>query len=373
MKTIVRSIVFALCVITGLSGCGGWQKTVPLLTIAPTSLPNGTFGVPYSQTIQAGGGVAPFTWTVIGTLPHNLQLVPSASNTAEISGTPDTAAQAIAFSIEVKDSSNQSATEPYTLSILALPDALSFSPATGLSFSPQLVGTASTTLTGTLANSGTSPVVINSVATGGDFSQSNTCHSSLAAGANCTITVTFTPSHPGPSGSTITVTDDTVGSPHHLSLSGIGLTSGPNATLSTTSLFFGSVVIGKPSGPLSITLTNYGTASLNILSVLANADFGESDDCSATSLAPAANCTINVTLTATTLGTLTGTLSVADNAPSSPQTAFLGGTGVTGGCIPLGGQCYEPVNRHSCCPAPFPHHTFCAPSGSNGWGYCTEN
>jgi hypothetical protein len=370
MKTIVRSIAFILCIIAVLSGCGGSPQTVTLLTITPSSLPNGTSGVPYSQTIQAGGGVAPFTWVVIGALPHNLQLVPSASNTAEISGTPDMAVQGIAFSIKITDSSTQSAIQTYTVSILAEPDSLSFSPATGLSFSPQLVGAATTAQTATLTNSGTSPVVINNVATGGDFTQSNTCRSSLAAGANCAIAVTFTPSHPGPSGSTITVTDDTAGSPHLLSLSGIGLTSGPNATLSTTSVFFGPVLVGKTGGPLSITLNNYGTASLNIVSVMASAEFGKSDNCSGTSVAPAASCTINVTFKPTGTGTVTGTLSVVDNAPSTPQTAFLSGTGVVGSCIPQGGSCYGPVH-HNCCPAPFPHHSYC--SNPTGWGTCIED
>jgi hypothetical protein len=369
MKTAVRSPIVLLCVmsIAALSGCGGSQQTVPPLTITPSSLPNGTLGLPYNQAIQVSVGVAPFNWTVVGMLPHNLQLAPSAGNTATISGTPAAAAQAVTFSIEVTDSANQSANQSYTVSILAEPNTLSFTPATGLSFGPQLVGSASTTQAATLTNSGGSPIVINSVAAGRDFSQSNTCGSSLAAGAKCYITVTFTPSQTGTRSASITVTDDTAGSPHLLALSGIGLTSGANATLSPTSLNFSSQSVGTASSPLSVTLSNYGTATLNIESIAATADFGETDTCGA-SLASGASCPINVTFTPGATGSVTGTLSVTDNALGSPQTVSLSGTCV--GCIPQGGACFGP-GPNNCCPAPRGHHSYC--SNPTGWGTCTED
>jgi hypothetical protein len=370
IKTILRPIVFAFCVITVLLGCGGSKQPVQLLTITTASLPNGTLGVPYSQTIQAGGGAAPFTWAVVGALPHNLQFLSSTGNTATISGTPDTAVQSVLFSIRVSDSADQSAIASYTVSILKEPDTLSFSPATGLSFSPQMVGIASATQTVTLTNGGTSPVVIINVATSGDFMQSNMCPSSLAAGANCAISVAFAPRQPGPINSTITVTDDTIASPHFLSLSGIGLTSGPDATLSVTGLLFGNTTVGKTSGPFSITLSNYGVMSLEIAGVMASANFGESDNCSGTNLAPAASCTINVTFTPSIAGLLTGTLSVVDNATTNPQTAALTGVGVAGMCIPQGGLCYGP-DKNQCCPASSPHHSFC--SNPTGYGTCTES
>lgn len=348
MKPIARSIILAWCLIlvAVLSRCGGSQQPVPNLTISPASLPNGTLGTLYSQTIQAGGGVAPFNWSVTGALPHNLQLAPNGGNTATISGTPDTAGQAIAFSIKVTDSANQSATQSYTVSIMAEPDTIGFSPATGLSFSPQLVGTASAAQTATLTNTGSSPVVINSTTAGGDFSESTTCNSSLAPGANCTISVTFTPSQFGPRTGLVTVNDDTVGSPHLLSLSGIGLTPGPNASLSGTSLNFGSQGVGTTSSPQSITLSNYGTMTLNSAGSTASANFGESDSCGS-SLTSAANCTINVTFTPSTTGTLIGTLSVADNGPGSPHTVSLSGVGVTSNYT-LTGRCVIPAGGRSC-------------------------
>jgi hypothetical protein len=370
MKNTGRIIVLVLCLMVALAltRCGGSYQTVSPLSITPVSLPNGTLGTPYSQTLEAGGGVAPFTWAVIGALPHNLQLAPN-STTATISGTPDMEANAIAFSIKVTDSSNQSGTQSYFVSILAEPDTLSFAPAAGLSFDPQLIGTASTAQTATLTNTGSSAVVINNVAGGGDFTEGNTCGSGLAAGGSCTIKITFMPSQMGLRKASITVTDDTAGSPHLLALGGIGLTLGPNATLSATSLNFGSQNLYTATS-LSITLSNYGTVALSVAGIAATtANFGETDSC-APSLASGASCTVHVTFRPTTSGNLMATLSVTDNAPDSPQVVLLGGTGVAGMCVPQGGLCYGPGPNH-CCPAAFPHHAFC--SNPTGWGTCVES
>jgi hypothetical protein len=254
-------------------------------------------------------------------------------------------------------------------SSLKVPDTLSFTPAAGLTFRSQLVRTASSAQTATLANSGSSPVVIKSLTASGDFSQRNTCGSSLAAGARCSITVTFTPSHTGPRSGSITVTNATVGSPKPLPLSGIGLTSGPNATLSPTSLHFTTQGAGTASPPQSVTLSNYGTATLTIKSIAATANFTETNTCGA--LASGESCPIKVTFTPNAFafgaGGATGRLSVTDNAPGSPQTVSLSGTCV--GCIPQGHFCYGPTNR--CCPVAFPHHSYC--SDPHGPGTCTAS
>src|SRR5258708_10055907 len=142
MKSSVRVVVVAVCLISAamLSSCGGGSsQPSPRLTIAPAALPNGTSETPYSQTIQATGGVAPFTWTVsAGVLPHNVVLSSSATNVVTISGTPDTAAQGLAFSISVTDSASQTPPHSYTPSIPLYPHTPTPSPAPSLS--PQLVG-----------------------------------------------------------------------------------------------------------------------------------------------------------------------------------------------------------------------------------------
>jgi len=353
--------VTVLTLLVAFASCGGGPTQPPPTApvIITTSLPSGTLETPYSQTIQASGGVGPFHWAVsAGALPHNVALNPSATNTVTLSGTPDTAVQALAFTIKVTDSASHSAAQPYKVSVLLEPDTLTLAPPS-LSFAPQLVGTLSAVQPATVTNTGSIPVLINPVALAGtnaaDFSQNDNCGSSLSAGANCVINVSVTPGQMGPRSAAITITDSTVGSPHSMALSGVGLTSGPNATLSGTSLTLPLTTVGTTSSAQSITLSNYGTAALSLGGIAATADFGESDNCGS-SLASAANCTINVTFTPTAVGTVTGTLSVNDNAPGNPQTVSLRGTGgtistFTGSCVIFNGGLCQVTQDLNNCPA----------------------
>ena len=54
-------------------------------TVTTTGLPVGTVGVPYASSLDATGGLAPYSWSVTaGALPPGLQLTPGGA----ISGTP---------------------------------------------------------------------------------------------------------------------------------------------------------------------------------------------------------------------------------------------------------------------------------------------
>ena len=110
MKTIPRLVMLLMFLISiaVLSSCGGSQDNP--MSITTPSLPNGTVGTAYSQIIQAKGGSGRFSWSLAsGTLPHNLSLSSSTTNSITLSGTPDTEAQSVQFAISVKDSSNHSA------------------------------------------------------------------------------------------------------------------------------------------------------------------------------------------------------------------------------------------------------------------------
>lgn len=111
--------------------------------------------------------------------------------------------------------------------------AVSLSP-TSLSFGHQQVNTTSAVQTITLTNSGDAALTINSIRRSGphssDFAQSNTCPSSsstLAAGASCTISVTFTPTATGSRSANVTITDNASGSPQSVALSGTGVLGMP--------------------------------------------------------------------------------------------------------------------------------------------------
>ena len=95
-------------------------------------------------------------------------------------------------------------------------------------------------------------------------------------------------------------------------------------SLAPATLTFAEQSVGNSSAAQPVTLSNTGNQILTlVLSVSAN--FTETDNCGI-ALAAGANCTINVSFAPTTSGTLTGTLSIADNATDSPQTVTLSGT-----------------------------------------------
>jgi hypothetical protein len=55
-----------------------------------------------------------------------------------------------------------------------------------------------------------------------DFSQTNNCGTQIAAGASCTISVTFTPVKTGVRKAKMTISDDGGGSPQKVSIEGTG-------------------------------------------------------------------------------------------------------------------------------------------------------
>jgi hypothetical protein len=90
-------------------------------------------------------------------------------------------------------------------------------------FGPQRVGTTSAAQSVTLANTGGGALAIASIAASGDFGQTNNCPASLAAGANCTINVAFTPTAIGARTGTLTITHNAAGGSSTVALSGTGI------------------------------------------------------------------------------------------------------------------------------------------------------
>ncbi|MFN7976308.1 MAG: Ig domain-containing protein [Acidobacteriota bacterium] len=94
----------------GYQGFRSYSVVVTCLQISPPTLPDATFGVPYSETLSVAGGVPPYTFAVIGPLPPGLSLGPSGI----LAGTP-TSVGTFPFSISVRDAGSCSASQPYTI------------------------------------------------------------------------------------------------------------------------------------------------------------------------------------------------------------------------------------------------------------------
>ncbi|MBL8113854.1 MAG: IPTL-CTERM sorting domain-containing protein [Acidobacteria bacterium] len=105
---------------TDSAGCFGsrlysGQAGCPIISISPTSLAVMTAGIPYSQTLTASGGTAPYTFSVTsGALPAGLTLTSSGPTTALISGTP-TGPTSASFTITATDAAGCSASNPYSV------------------------------------------------------------------------------------------------------------------------------------------------------------------------------------------------------------------------------------------------------------------
>jgi hypothetical protein len=103
--------------------------------------------------------------------------------------------------------------------------------------------------------------------------------------------------------------------------------SGKWVKLTPESLNFGSQKAETETSPQSVSVTNTGTTAITIADILTSGiDFNQTNNCPST-LAPAANCQIQVTFKPATTGDRMATLQIDDSDPMSPQTIVLTGTG----------------------------------------------
>jgi hypothetical protein len=218
--------------------------------------------------------------------------------------------------------------------------AVALSPSLNLTPNPvvygnQAEGTTSSSQSVFLSNSGTGPLNLTSITVSGNFSLTTTSTScpyatgTVVSGGSCTIDITFTPASLGSLNGTLTVTDNATGSPQTVSLSGTGTPDVPEAGVSTPNLSFGNQSLNTTSTPQQVMLGNSGTAPLTIASITASTNFAESDACGGT-VAIGGSCTLNVTFTPTTSGSISGTLTITDNSngtAGSTQMVSLSGTG----------------------------------------------
>lgn len=186
----------------------------PTLTMTPATLPAAQSGVAYSQAVSAGGGTAPYSYQLIGTLPAGMSFNAA---TATISGAP-TAAASASFQIKATDSSTGdgpfSITQGYTLSVtLSAPTVtakavteLAGQPvvihaadgATGGPFTAAAISTAPST--GTTSISGTDITFTAPASFSGKVTFGYTLANATGTSSPATVTVTVNPvpTTPGP-------------------------------------------------------------------------------------------------------------------------------------------------------------------------------
>jgi hypothetical protein len=200
--------------------------------------------------------------------------------------------------------------------------------ASALNFKKVGIGMTSAPQTVTLTNVGSATLNISSITASGDFQISNnTCGATVAAGANCAVSVTFTPTKKGKRTGNLTFTDNAPSSPQVVSLTGVG----QSVVVSPTSLNFGTVAVGNTSSEQIVTVTNLNSITVTFTGfVFAGTAAGDylisSNTCGAT-IAGGASCSVGVEFKPTTTGKRAAKLNVKNNGGGSPASTSLTGTG----------------------------------------------
>ncbi|MDQ2843685.1 MAG: choice-of-anchor D domain-containing protein, partial [Acidobacteriota bacterium] len=205
---------------------------------------------------------------------------------------------------------------------------------TSLNFGNQNLNTTSAAQIVTLTNKTSGALSISYIWFAGlnssDYRFSTTCGTTLASGANCAVSISFSPSALGSRVATVSFNDTAANSPQNVSLGGIGV-GVPQLGVSSSALNFASQSLSAAPAVQTITLSNTGSGILSINSISINgansSDFVQAGNCS--SLAAGSSCNISVWFAPTAIGTRTGSLAIASSAGSAVQGITLNGTAVS--------------------------------------------
>ncbi|MEU4537001.1 choice-of-anchor D domain-containing protein [Streptosporangium sp. NPDC023825] len=212
---------------------------------------------------------------------------------------------------------------------------LSASPGS-LSFGARQVGSTSPAQAVTITNTGTAAATLGTVATTGDYAQTRTCGTTLAAGASCTVNVTFTPTASGTRTGSLTVASNDPNSPLTVGLSGSGTSSTTNLALGATMTASSSNGGFPPGSANDDNASTYWESNSSAFPQWLQADLGSAQSVGSVTLKlppPAAWATRTQTLSVqgSTNGTTWTTLKASAGYTFNPAT----GNSVT---IPLAGS-----------------------------------
>ncbi len=194
-------------------------------------------------------------------------------------------------------------------------------------------------LSATLTNTGSASVNISGITIGGanarDFSvTSTTCGSTLAIGANCTITVTFNSSAAGTFTGTLNVASNSAGSPASVNLTGTASASAGTIDLQAgtvppagPALAFGTVVAPTVTTGQAVVLSNTGSTAMNLTLGMTGTGAGlfpATTNCG-NSLAAGASCFVSFKFAPKVAGGYSAALTITNNTGTG-QGASLSGT-----------------------------------------------
>ncbi|WP_377706327.1 putative Ig domain-containing protein [Pseudomonas protegens] len=317
--------------------------SAPTLAITPTTLPDGTQGTAYNQTVTATGGTTPYTYAIsAGSLPAGLSLNTSSG---VISGTP-TVSGTFNLTVTVTDANSATGSRAYTLQMNALPpvaNAVSATVAANSSANPITLnitgGAASSVAIATAASHGTATASGTSITytptAGYSGSDSFTYTATNASGTSSPATVTITVSAPSITLTPGSLSNGSVGTAYHQTVTATGGTAPYTYAITAGSLPAG-LILNTATGAISGTPMASGTLNLTITATDANSATGsqaysitigvQAPVANAVSATVAANSSANpITLNIT--GGAASSVAIATAA--SHGTATASGTSIT--------------------------------------------
>jgi hypothetical protein len=334
----------------GTYGRGIWQT--PLLTAVSPALPAITLSAASlmfgSQQASTESAAQTITVTSSGNAPVVFGQAGVSANYAITSDTCSGATVAVGSTcaVSVVFAPTTTGASPGTLTIyanVATGQAQVSLTGTGttaadITLSPLSVSFAATTVNQTTAaqiitinNTGgtaamlQAPVIVQAAT---DFSISqNTCRTTLAPSAGCSVSIAFTPTASGTRAGSFSITDTSTGvtATQTAALTGIGNAPATD-TLSTNTLGFSQQQVGSTSATQQVTMTNSGDVALALQTPTINSnDFTVTNNCG-TSLPGKTTCAYTIAFVPTATGTRTGTLTITDSVRS--QAVMLTGVGI---------------------------------------------
>jgi hypothetical protein len=188
-----------------------------------------------------------------------------------------------------------------------------------------------------LKNSGNASVTISQMSvTGAGFSTTGlSTPATVAAGANTVFNVLFAPASAGNVNGSVSLFNTGPRSPLVIPLAGLAMAAIQSLTVSPTTLIFGNVVDGTSTSQI-VTLTNNGNSTITISTVgITGSGFSTSGVSSGLQLAPGQTAPLSVTFDPSSIGAVSGLLTIASSATNSPATVSVSGTGVNQSSVTL--------------------------------------
>jgi mono/diheme cytochrome c family protein len=341
-------------VVVTLTGTGA-AAPAPIQGVSASSLTfastvQGSSATPQTVTVSNTGnasltltnlalsGTNPGDYTRGGTCSTSTPVAAGGSCTVSITFTPQASSGTRTATLTV---ASAVATNTVSLSgtAAAVPVPLVTWGASSVAFPSTQAGATSAVSTVTLQNTGQAALSITSLsASPAVFNvASNTCGSSLAAGASCTASLTFTPAAVQSYTGTLSLVSNAAGSPHTVSLTGTGTALPvPAASLSPSTSAFASTQVGSSSSATTVTLSNAGPGNLTLSQLtVVGANPGDftltPGSCDVTSssvvITPGSSCQASVTFSPVQTGSRSATLQFTHDGSGASTVALSGSAG----------------------------------------------